>query len=192
MHFLSSIHKFYLMHSPHEPSRRRFLKETALGTAFLFAAKLIPLASLQAQRQIPQDLRFLSDHEYMVMKALAERMTGVPEGEGSIRPAIDAALRADRFLAEEDPEIQSQFHQLLTLFSSTFFTFIFDFRFSSFLEMSPEGKDSYIQDWMTSPLAFRRKGFQALKRTCMSMYYTDPESWNDIGYDGMFLPEDRR
>ena len=180
------------MQSHHEPSRRRFLKETALGTAFLLAARLIPLGSLRAQGPIPRDLRFLSDHEYLVMKALAERMVGLRDGENSAQPAIDAALRADGFLAEEDQEIRTQFHQLLTLFSSTLFTFIFDFRFSSFLDMSPEEKDSYIEDWMTSSLAFRRKGFQALKRTCMSMYYTDPKSWKPIGYEGMFLPEDRR
>jgi hypothetical protein len=152
---------------------------------------MFPLGSLRAQEQIPRDLLFLSDHEYLVMNALAERMIGLSEEEGSGQPAIDAALRADRFLAEEDREIQTQFHQLLTLFSSTLFTFLFDFRFSSFLDMGAEGKDSYIRDWMTSPLAFRRKGFQALKRTCMSMYYTDPKSWHSIGYEGMFLPEDR-
>ena len=179
------------MRGSEQPSRRRFLKETALGTVFLTAARLIPSGSLHAQGPIPPDLLFLSDHEYLVMNALAERMIGLPDGENSGEPAIDVALRADRFLAGEDREIQSQFHQLLTLFSSTLFTFLFDFRFSSFLDMSPEEKDSYIEDWMTSPLAFRRKGFQALKRTCMSMYYTDPKSWNAIGYEGMFLPEDR-
>jgi hypothetical protein len=176
------------MFGPHAPTRRKFLKETALGTALLFASRVVPLRSLRADEPIPENFLFLSDHEYLVMQALAERMIGLPHDGSS---SIDAALRADRFLAEEDPEIQAQFHQLLTLFSSTLFTFLFDFRFSSFLEMSPEGKDSYIRDWMRSPLAFRRKGFQALKRTLMSMYYTDPRSWNAIGYEGMFLPEDR-
>jgi hypothetical protein len=58
--------------------------------------------------------------------------------------------------------------------------------------MSPADKDSYIEDWMTSNLGFRRTGFQALKRVSMSMFYTDSRSWKEIGYEGMFMPEDRR
>ena len=179
------------MDSSTRPSRRKFLKDTALGTSLLFVAKVLPLSSLQGQTVSPPPLRFFSEHEYLVMKAIGGRIVGISDADRSNSPAIDAAMRADRFLAEEDPEIQGQFHQLLTVFSSTLFTFLFDFRFSSFLDMTPEDKDSYLEDWMTSSLAFRRKGFQALKRTCMSMYYTDPRSWSAIGYDGMFLPEDR-
>jgi hypothetical protein len=172
-------------------SRRRFLKETAYGSFLLFFAKVIPSSALHAQNVVPEGLRFFSRHEYLVMKAIGERIIGISEADRSDSPAIDEVMRADRFLAEEDPEIQGQFHQLLTVFSSTLFTFLFDFRFSRFLDMNPEDKDSYLEDWMTSSLAFRRKGFQALKRTCMSMYYTDPRSWSAIGFHGMFLPEDR-
>jgi hypothetical protein len=58
--------------------------------------------------------------------------------------------------------------------------------------MSPQDKDSYLEDWMTSNLGFRRTGFQALKRISLSMFYTDSRSWTEIGYEGMFLPEDRK
>ena len=68
------------------------------------------------------------------------------------------------------------------------FAFLFDFRFSSFLDMNAADQDSYLEDWMTSSLEFRRTGYQALKRTCLSMFYTDTRSFADIGYHGMFLP----
>ena len=48
-----------------------------------------------------------------------------------------------------------------------------------------------LSRWLLMRLAFRRTGFQALKRLCVSMYYTDKVSWDAIGYSGMFLPEDR-
>ncbi len=103
----------------------------------------------------------------------------------------EIALRADQFLSSEPPEIQEQLHTLFTVFNAPLFTFLFDWRFSSFLNMSPEDKDSYIEDWMTSPLPFRRTAFQALKRLSLSMYYTDSRSWPGIQYDGMFLPWER-
>ena len=76
-----------------------------------------------------------------------------------------------------------------------FFVYIkilLDFRMSSFLNMTLAVKDSYLHDWMTSSLGFRRTGFQALKRVSMSMFYTDSRTWKEIGYDGMFMPEDRK
>jgi hypothetical protein len=105
---------------------------------------------------------------------------------------VGVPVRADQFLAGADPEVQDQFHQLLSVFNAPFFTFLFDFRGSSFLNMSPGDKDSFIEDWMTSKFSFRRSGFQALKRVSMSMFYTESRSWKDIGYEGMFMPEDRK
>jgi hypothetical protein len=88
--------------------------------------------------------------------------------------------------------VQDQLHQLFTVFNAPFFTFLFDFRFCSFLNMSALDKDSYVLDWMTSKFGFRRTGFQALKRVSLSMFYTDSRSWKEIGYEGMFMPEDRK
>jgi len=118
-------------------------------------------------------------------------MVGPASGGAPDEGEIDVAGRADVFLSTADPEIRDQIHQLLTVFNAPFFTFLFDFRFSSFLNMSPQDKDSYLEDWMKSILGLRRTGFQALKRLCMSMYYTDSRSWKEIGYEGMFLPEER-
>lgn len=175
-------------------SRREFLKETLLGAAFLSAAKLVPSDALLADgfALVPNDLIYFSPKEYLIFEAVAERIIGVPSpGQPGSRD-IGVAMRADQFLAGADPEVQEQFHQLLTVFNALLFTFLFDFRFSSFLNMSPADKDSYIEDWMTSKFGFRRTGFQALKRVCLSMYYTDSRSWKEIGYEGMFLPEDRK
>lgn len=175
-------------------SRRTFLKETFLGVACLSAARFIPTGVLFAAELngVPEKLFYFSPKEYLIFQAAAERLVGFSSREASEPGRIDVAARADKFLSEADPEVQDQFHQLLTIFNAPLFTFLFDFRFSSFLSMSPEDKDSYLEDWMTSILGVRRTGFQALKRTAMSMFYTEARSWNEIGYDGMFMPEDRR
>lgn len=123
------------------------------------------------------------------MKAVADRIVGI-DGKSGLS-AEEVTLRVDAYFNAADPEIQEQIHQLLTVFNAPFFTFLFDWRFSSFINMSPEDQDSYLEDWMTSVFAFRRTGFQALKRTCLSLYYTDSRSWPEIGYEGMFLPWER-
>ncbi len=171
-------------------SRRRFLKKTFAGVIALSAARLLGPAVLFAQkRSAPhQALRFFDEEEYQIVGAAAARLVGSPlNGE---QDAIDVALRADRFLSTADPEIQSQFHLLLTILNSTLTAILFDFRFTSFLDMSPSAQDDYLEGWMTSRLAFRRTAFQGLKRLCMSMYYTDERSWHEIGYQPVTLPEE--
>jgi hypothetical protein len=175
-------------------TRRKFLKESLFGFALLSASRFIPSEVLVAgeRSQAPKDLTFFSPREYIIFEAIAEQVVGVPSaGQPSIKE-IGVATRADQFLAGADPEVQDQLHQLLTVFNAAFFTFFFDFRSSSFLNMSAPDKESYIRDWMTSKIGFRRTGFQALKRISLSMFYTDSRSWKEIGYDGILMPEDRK
>jgi hypothetical protein len=175
-------------------SRRKFLKQTISGAVVLAAANLLPAEVLFADElgDVPKDLVYFSPKEYLIFAAAAERLIGpASSGEASVTD-VDVAGRADHFLAGVDPEIQDQIHQLLSVFNAPLFTFLFDFRTSSFLNMSPKDKDSFLEDWMTSKFGFRRTGFQALKRISMSMFYTDSRSWKEIGYDGMFMPEDRK
>ena len=155
----------------------------------LSGAKILPALKVELfAAEISNQLQYFTGHELLVIQAVAERIVGAPSNGNPSVAELDVALRADRFLAEADTEIQDQLHQLLAVFNAPFFAFLFDFRFSSFLGMNPEDQDSYLQDWMTSSFAFRRTGFQALKRVCLSMFYTEKRSWAEIGYDGKFEP----
>jgi hypothetical protein len=168
-------------------SRRQFLKQTAFGVVALSASRFMPttVQDPHLPADIGNQLLFFSPKEYLIVQAVAERMIGKLDDRTPDASQLGVALRADKFLSEADPEIQEQFHQLLTVFNAPAFTFLFDFRFSSFINMRPDDQDSYIEDWMTSILAFRRTGFQALKRTTLSMFYTEPRSWKEIGFEGM-------
>jgi hypothetical protein len=170
---------------PNSLSRRTFLRQSILGSLFLSCGGLVrPLLGQSAQ-----SLLYFSDHEFEIMKSVAAQIIGL-EASSPLSPR-EVALRADQFLSEEPPEIQDQVHTLLYAFNAPIFAFLFDFRFSSFLNMSEEDQQSYLEDWMTSNFAFRRTGFQALKKVSLSMYYTDSRSWPGIQYDGMFLPWER-
>ena len=174
-----------------QQSRRKFLKQTAFGIVALSTARFVPSAipTFRLPAGVESQLRFFSPKEFMIVQAVAERMIGKLDDKTPDAAHADVALRADRFLSEADPEIQGQFHQLLTVFNAPIFTFLFDFRFSSFINMTPDDQDTYLEDWMTSVLGFRRTGFQALKRTTLSMFYTEPQSWKEIGFDGMGVPQ---
>ncbi len=174
-------------------SRRKFLKETLFGVAVLSVARFVPRSLLSAQT-VPGSLslRYFSEHEYLIIRAVADRIIGQAQPRTLRAQDIDLALRADQFLATADPEIQEQFHLLLTVFNARLFTFLFDFRFSSFVDMHRDDQDSYLADWMTSRLGFRRAGFQGLKRLCISMFYTDNRTWDEIGYRPVFLPEEQK
>lgn len=168
------------------PGRRAFLRQTLFGSLALSAASIFPAPALAGDGDAPPELLFFSPAEYQVLRSAADRIVGAGPGDGPTAGEINVGLRADRFLAGADPEIQEQFHLLMTILNNPIFAFLFDFRLSSFISMSDEDKDTYLEDWMTSPLAFRRQAFIGLKRLCMSMYYTDPRSWKAIGYDGVF------
>ena len=165
-----------------------------VGVAALSAAKLIPLdhayAALPAE--VSEQLKFFSPMEFSIVQNVARRIVGANlPGYGTVDD-VNVALRADAFLAGAETEIQDQFHELLTVFNGAVFAFLFDFRFSSFVNMAPEDQDAYLSSWMTSGLSFRRTAFQALKRITLSLFYTDSRSWREIHYDGMFLPWERK
>lgn len=190
---IDGLHRTRRMAQP-SFSRRRFLKETLLGVAVLSAARLLPSSLLIAQKQAAggNPLRYFTGQEFQIAKAVADRLIGPPASGGPKASDVDVAGRADRFLSSADPEIQDQFHLLLAVFNSALAAFLFDFRFSSFLNMNPDQQDSYLDDWMTSRLAFRRTAFQGLKRLSMSMFYTDSHTWSEFGYQAVTVPEHTR
>ena len=177
---------------PRISSRRKFLKETAFGVGALAIARFIPLDFTFAEAaSAPEGLRYFSPMEYLIVQNVARRIVGAPLPGKASADDVGVALRADAFLAAAEPEIQDQFHELLTLFNGAIFAFFFEFQLTSFVNMSPEAQDAYLEGWMTSSLAFRRTAFQALKRLSLSLFYVDSRSWDEIRYNGMFLPWER-
>ena len=175
-------------HTDDTNGRRRFLRTTAAGTLFLAVGSVSGFAAGTSSHVPP--LRFFDPHEFEIFCAVADRIIGHRNNDA---PSLDViAQRADAFLATEHPEIQEQFHLLLSLFNSPWIAFLFDLRWSSFLSMTPDAKDAYLNDWMQSPLPFRRTAFQGLKRLSLSVYYTHPGSWEKIGFDAEYSTADNR
>ena len=56
-----------------------------------------------------------------------------------------------------------------------------------FTKMSPAAQDRYLAQWETSSAAFKRMGFQALKRAVLAAYYGSEPGWTAVGYRGPWL-----
>ncbi len=59
--------------------------------------------------------------------------------------------------------------------------------FKFFTRMSEAEQDRYLANWAHSRLAFKRMGFQVLKRSVLGAYYGSQEVWPRIGYGGPWL-----
>jgi hypothetical protein len=168
-------------------TRRRFLKRTLMGSGALFVSQFVPIGCSTKEAPFNIKLEFFTPEEFTVMQAIAGRIIVKITPDDVDSDDVQLANQIDKFLYTLDPEIQAQFKQLLVVFNSALFAFIFDFKFSSFTDMTTEEQDKYLEDWMTSKYTFRRTAFQGLKRLCMNIFYADSRSWKAIKYEGPAL-----
>ena len=64
---------------------------------------------------------------------------------------------------------------------------VLDLSFSRFTRMSDAEKDASLRAWTQSRLGVRRMGFMALRNLCLLGYYSQPATWQAIGYKGPLL-----
>lgn len=126
-------------------------------------------------------LKILSKKEYKILKAVSARMVpGAYEEYG-----LDLALKIDSVFANLAPYFGSEFKLLLKVFE--YGAPLLGFTFKRFTRMTREEQDRYLAGWERSRMPFKRMGFQALKRTALSAFYTSEQTWALIGYRGPWL-----
>lgn len=57
----------------------------------------------------------------------------------------------------------------------------------AFASLSPEARVAALEDWIHSPLAFRRQVGQALRQLVLAHCYADERTWVDVGYAGPWI-----
>jgi hypothetical protein len=161
-----------------EIGRRGLLRASASGLALWGLAVLLPVGC-RGYPQPPARLRFFSPEEYAVFQTLAAVMLGLD------RSPVDVAAEADRLIAEMDPSVQQDIHWILRIFEHG--THLFDLKGKRFTRLSRAEQERYLEGWMKSSLGARRIVFRALKLVCALGYYTLPQTWMEIGYDGPWV-----
>jgi hypothetical protein len=170
-------------------SRRSFLRYAAV-TAGLLAVSRLRVASTLAAPAAASGLRALTPHQGEVLTAIVERM--VFTGADNMPAVRDtrAVETIDQALLQLDPAVQTQVGWLLTLFQ--WGPPLFQFKLKTFTSLTPEERDSYLQDWADSRSDTRRLAFRALKNLSMLGYYSQDATWKGIHYDGPWAPRPRR
>ena len=170
-------------------TRRSFLALAGSGAALSALARLAPGAALACGPGTAPPAgareRFFAPDEEEILTAVVERMvdTGLPDAP-RVRDsgAIDAIDRLCRGL---EPELTRPLPALLRLVE--WGPYVFDFAFARFRALAPEAQDASLHGWMTSGLALRRQGFQALKGLACFGWYSQEPSWRLVGYAGPLL-----
>ncbi|HEX2484305.1 MAG TPA: hypothetical protein VHQ66_03335 [Myxococcota bacterium] len=170
--------------------RRSFLALAGSGAALAALARVAPGAALGCgpgapPREGAEGARFFAPDEADVLAAVVERIvdTGLPDAP-PVRES-GAVLAIDRLCTSLDPELTRPLPALLRLVE--WGPLVFDFAFARFRALPPEAQDASLRGWMTSSLALRRQGFQALKGLACYGWYSQEESWRLVGYAGPLL-----
>jgi len=168
-------------------TRRGLLKKTLGGAALLAAAGAVPLALRKTKlRETPKaPLRFFTPAEYSIWAAVADRVLAQEQPDGAPLPSqMDVAAKAGAFLAPLPQSDRKDLKQLLALFDNALFTALQGGPPRPFTQMSAEDQDAHLRRWQTSRLALQRTGFQAMKRLCCALYFSDPATYAGVGYPG--------
>jgi choline dehydrogenase-like flavoprotein len=125
----------------------------------------------------------LSPTHRAVLDAAARRI--VPQAYDGTGPALDVVARIEARLAQAPAERVRDLRLALTVLGSRAAAFLFSAGSTApFPRLSPDRQDALLRRWSTSPLTTLRAVYQGVRRLVLAVYYTAPESYDDIGYLG--------
>jgi hypothetical protein len=157
--------------------RRTFLKRGLAGAAVLALGggtlALLPTKNVGAPLKA---LAVLEPRSFQVLVAFARRV---------VPASIDASVvaqGADDLLRRTPPESQADVNKLLGLFENALPGLLLDGRALPFTRLSEASQDRVLRSWRDSRLTLRRSGYQALRRLCLAVAYSDEATWAEIGY----------
>jgi hypothetical protein len=164
-------------------TRRGFLRLAGTSAALTALAQIRPLPAPAAAG--PPGERFFDARETEILSQIVERMVDSGEPGTPAMRETHAVATIDAFCRRLDPALTGPLPLALRLFECG--PILFDLSFSRFSRMSDAQKDASLEAWMTSRLALRRMAFLALRNLALLGYYSQPETWPLIGYQGPLL-----
>src|SRR5262245_18150177 len=164
-------------------TRRGFLRLAGATAAF---ASLAQVRALPAAAAAPQPgERSFDPTETEILTRIAERVCDTGEPSAPLLRDTGTVATIDAFCRSLDPALTGQLPLALRLFE--WGPFLFDWTFTPFTRMSDAGRDASLRAWMTSRLAIRRQAFLAVRNLCLLGFYSQPETWRLVGYQGPLL-----
>jgi hypothetical protein len=168
-------------------TRRGFLRLAGATAALGALARLrvLPAAALGCAGA-PSPERFFDDAETEILTQLMERVvdTGLPDAP-RVRDTR-AVATVDALCRSLDPAVSGVLPLALSLLEWS--PLLFDLRPSRFTKLPAAEQDATLRSFTTSRFALRRMAFLGLRNLCFMGWYSQPEVWPLIGYQGPLLP----
>jgi hypothetical protein len=164
-------------------TRRGFLRlagATAALTA-LGGLRVLPGAALGCAGE-PAGARFFDADESEILTQLMERFVETGLADPPRVRDTRAVATVDAVCRDLDPAVSGVLPLLLRAFE--WGPVLFDGRFARFTSLSADEQDASLRSWMGSRFALRRAAFLGLRNLCFLGWYSQPESWPLIGYQG--------
>ncbi len=133
----------------------------------------------------PTGERFFDDPETEILTQLMERITDSGLADAPRVRDTRAVATVDAVCHGLDPAISGVLPLALRLFE--WGPLLFDGRFARFGALPAAEQDASLRGWMTSRLALRRTAFMGVRNLCFMGWYSQPEVWPLIGYQGPLL-----
>jgi hypothetical protein len=167
-------------------TRRGFLKLAGATAAFgaLAQLRVMPGAAAGLAADAARG-RFFDDAQTEILTQLMQRMveTGLP-GAPQVRDTR-AVATVDAVCHGLDPAVSGVLPLALLLVEWS--PLLFDFRFARFTSLGADEQDASLRSWATSRLTLRRTAFLGLRNLCFLGWYSQPEVFRLIDYQGPLL-----
>jgi hypothetical protein len=165
-------------------TRRAFLRGL-VGLAGSALAISVPIlgCSHPTYTASPKDLKLFTNKQWSVLDAAAKRLA--PAHQRLVDGHdMGVANTADQLFSTGNARLKADLARLLDTFEDDPWL---AGSWKPFTQMTPQEQDSYLNNWMTSSLGVKRQAFVGLNRLVQMVYFMDPRSWPDIGYDGPWV-----
>jgi choline dehydrogenase-like flavoprotein len=124
----------------------------------------------------------LSSPHRAVLEAVARRV--VPHAYDGGTGAVDLVARIEARLEHAPPERIRDLRRALTVLGSRAAALLLSGLPSPFARLSDARQDAMLARWSASPLMVARSVYQGVRRLVLAVYYSQPESFADLGYVG--------
>jgi len=167
-------------------TRRGFLRLAGAAAAFGALAQLRTLPAAAACAATPDaGGRFFDAAETEILTQLMERITDTGLANAPRVRDTHAVATVDTLCRGLDPEISGVLPIALRLFE--WGPLLFEGRLARFGSLAPAEQDASLAGWMQSRFELRRMAFLGVRNLCFMGWYSQPEVWPLIGYQGPLL-----
>lgn len=124
----------------------------------------------------------LSAGHRAVLDAVARRV--VPHAYDGGASSVDLVARIEARLADAPPERVRDLELALTILGSRAAALLLSGMTAPFPRLAGDRQDALLARWSTSRVGAARSVYQGVRRLVLAVYYSQPESYADIGYLG--------